>query len=59
MANIDSLAAFNAFDFDGSEAWKQYRLNLEIPPGREYTIPRFKAKWYRREIVRIGLSLLT
>lgn len=43
-----------AYDFDGDERWKKYVMNLEIPPGRDNTavIERFKAKWYKREIVR-------
>ena len=42
-----------AFDFEGNERWKKYVMNLEIPPGRDTSavIERFKAKWYKREIV--------
>ena len=33
-------------------------MNLEIPPGRDKNavIEKFKAKWYRREIVSIQMS---
>jgi hypothetical protein len=52
-----ALAAFHSFNFDSNEGWKHYRLNLEIPPGREAAIlERFKAKWYKREIVRVPSS---
>jgi hypothetical protein len=44
-----------AFDFEGDERWKKYVMNLEIPPGRDTSavIERFKAKWYKREIVSV------
>lgn len=42
------------FDFDADERWKAYVINLEIPPGRNTSsvLLRFKAKWYKREVVR-------
>ena len=43
--------ARRSFDFDGDERWQQYKMNLEIPLGRESALQKFKAKWYKREIV--------
>lgn len=42
-----------SFDFEGAEGWRQYAANIEIPPGRdrESVLKKFKAKWYKREIV--------
>lgn len=42
-----------SFDFDGNDKWKQYRASLEIPAGKsvDEVLLKFKAKWYRREIV--------
>lgn len=47
-----------SFDFDGDERWKSYVMNLEIPPGRDKNavIDKFKAKWYKREIVRAKMT---
>ncbi|PSC75824.1 molecular chaperone [Micractinium conductrix] len=44
------LEAFRAFDFEGSEGWRAYRQNLEIPPGKEALEVKFRAKWYKREV---------
>lgn len=46
------------FDFDGDERWKSYVMNLEIPPGRDKNavIEKFKAKWYKREIVSAHMT---
>ena len=51
--SIAYLALCRTFDFDGDERWKSYVMNLEIPPGRDKNavIDKFKAKWYKREIV--------
>ena len=42
-----------SFDFEGDERWRQYAANIEIPPGRDRdsVLKKFKAKWYKREIV--------
>ena len=40
-----------SFDFEAQEGWRAYRLNLEIPPGKEALLDKFRAKWYKREIV--------
>ncbi len=40
-----------AFDFEGDEGWRAYRLNLEIPPGKEALLTKFKAKWYQKNKV--------
>ncbi|KAL4437116.1 hypothetical protein ABPG75_004255 [Micractinium tetrahymenae] len=44
------LAAFRAFDWEGDEAWRAYRANIEIPPGKEALEVKVKAKWYKREV---------
>ena len=48
-----------SFDFDGDERWRQYEANIEIPPGRDRdsVLKKFKAKWYKREIVSSGPAL--
>ena len=38
----------------GDERWRHYETNIEVPLGRdrETVLQKFKAKWYKREIVR-------
>ena len=52
-ARETSDAPRRSFDFDGDERWRQYETNIEVPPGRdrETVLQKFKAKWYKREIV--------
>ena len=46
-------APCRSFNFEGDERWRQYETNIEVPPGRdrEAVLQKFKAKWYKREIV--------
>ena len=52
-AREPSYAPCRSFDFEGDERWRQYETNIEVPPGRdrEAVLQKFKAKWYKREIV--------
>ena len=44
---------FRAYDFESDPKWKAYQANLEIPAGVavDQVLTKFKAKWYKREIV--------
>ena len=54
-----SVAPCRSFDFDGDKRWRQYETNIEVPPGRdrEAVLQKFKAKWYKREIVSASKTL--
>ena len=48
-----------SFDFEGDDRWRQYAANIEIPPDRDRdsVLRKFKAKWYKREIVSLTTDL--
>eukprot|EP00741_Cyanophora_paradoxa_P004240 tig00000789_g4117.t1 len=41
-----------AYDFDGDEKWKAYRMNLEIPPGRDEAaaVEKMRRKWFAKHV---------
>lgn len=53
------LQEFSAYDFDSDSKWKEYYLNLTIPPGKdEQTVMRrYKQKYYKKCIVSIYIFM--